>query len=94
MKYLFGVPFYKYNIKTPTSILDDIQYNYEIDSNRNSWDNKSYLHSETHHSNSDKGNRKFKEINYKPIMPEYKKVFNTFVKELDLDMQRNITIPT
>ena len=48
MKYLFGVPYYKYNLKVSQSILDDIQHNYEIDSSRNSWDNKSYLHSETH----------------------------------------------
>jgi len=74
MKYLFGVPYYKYNLKVSQSILDDIQHNYEIDSSRNSWDNKSYLHSETHHSNRDRGNPKFREINYSPMMSEYKKV--------------------
>lgn len=92
MKYLFGVPFYKYNVKTPQSILNDIQHNYEIDSSRNSWDNKSYLHSKTHHSNRDRGNPKFKEVNYTPIMSEYKKVFDTFMKELDLDCQYKWTI--
>ena len=51
MKYLFGVPYYKYNVKTPQSIIDDIQHNYDIDSSRNSWDNNSYLNSKTHHNN-------------------------------------------
>ncbi len=92
MKYIFGVPFYKYNVKTPKSILDDIHHNYDIDSNRNSWDNKSYLNSKTHHSNRDRNNPKFKEVNYKPIMPEYKKVFDTFMRELDLDCQYKWTI--
>ena len=88
MKYLFGVPYYKYNLKVSQSILDDIQHNYKIDSSRNSWDNKSYLHSKTHHSNRDRGNPKFKEVNYTPIMSEYKKVFDTFMKELDLDFRQ------
>ena len=60
MKYLFGVPYYKYNVSTPESVLSQIEKNYEIDSSRNSWDNKSYLHSKTHHSNNDRGNPKFK----------------------------------
>ena len=87
MKYLFGVPYYKYNVKTPNNILQQIENNYNIDSSRNSWDNKSYLHSKTHHSNNDRGNPKFKEVDYKSLMPVYKKVFDTFMQELDLNCQ-------
>ena len=92
MKYLFGIPYYKYNIKTPKSILDEIESNYKISSKRNNWDNKSYLHSETHHSNRDRTNPKFKDINYNPITQSYIKVFNTFMKELNITCEYKWTI--
>ena len=92
MKYLFGIPYYKYNIKTPKSILDEIESNYKISSKRNNWDNKSYLQSETHHSNRDRTNPKFKDINYNPITQSYIKVFNTFMKELNITCEYKWTI--
>jgi len=92
MKYLFGIPYYKYNVKTPKSILDEIESNYKISSKRNNWDNKSYLHSETHHSNRDRTNLKFKDINYNPITQSYVEVFNKFMKELNVTCEYKWTI--
>ena len=92
MRYLFGIPYYKYNVKTPKPILDEIESNYKISSKRNNWDNKSYLHSETHHSNRDRTNPKFKDINYNPITQTYVKVFNKFIKELNITCEYKWTI--
>ena len=68
MKYVFGYPYWIYKIDPKSydkeQISKDILNNYYINPVRNNWDNKSYMDSKLHHSNSDRGNPHFKEINY------------------------------
>ena len=93
MTQIFGVPYWKYIVdhkQFDNKILKDIEHNYSIDKNRNKWDGKSHLYSNIHHSNRDKGNSKFKEINYKTIVPLYKSIFDRFAKQLELDSDKII----
>ena len=68
---MFNVPYWRYKIDPKSydkkGILSDIEMNYKIDNDRNKWDGKNYLHSKLHHSNNDKSNHKFKEINYQVL---------------------------
>ena len=88
MKYLFGFPYYIYTIDPKSydkeQISTDILRNYHVNPNRNNWDNKSYMDSKLHHSNSDRGNPHFKEINYTKLIRQYQMLFGSFLKELDL----------
>jgi len=84
---IFGVPYWKYKIdpkQFSADILKDIEYNYSRDKSRNNWDKNSYVNSDLHHSNRDRGNTKFREINYKSVVPIYTNIFSRFVKELEL----------
>ena len=87
MTQIFGVPYWKYIVdpkQFDNKILKDIEHNYSIDKNRNKWDGKSHLYSNIHHSNRDKGNSKFKEIDYKTVIPLYHSIFDRFAKQLEL----------
>jgi hypothetical protein len=93
MKCLFGLPYYIYRIDPRSydndKIYKDILHNYSVDPQRNNWDNKSYMDSKLHHSNSDRENSKFKEINYTKLLRQYGMLFNNFMKELELVKQVN-----
>ena len=88
MKYLFGFPYYVYTIDPKSydkeQISKDILNNYYINPIRNKWDNKSYMDSKLHHSNSDRGNPHFKEINYSKLTRQYQMLFGSFLNDLDL----------
>ena len=77
MNYLFGFPVGIYKINPNNydkeKIVSDIIDNYKIDPNRNNWDNYSNVHnsSNIHHELNDKGNVKFKKINYSSLIPLY-----------------------
>jgi len=60
-------------------IIRDIEYNYKIDVNRNKWDTKN---SNLHHSNKDLNNKKFKDINYKTLIPLYKNDIELYLNNL------------
>lgn len=97
MNYLFGYPYWIYKIDPKSydkeQISKDILNNYYINPVRNNWDNKSYMDSKLHHSNSDRGNPHFKEINYSKLMRQYQMLFGSFLKELDLpNAQADFTI--
>ena len=68
---LFGFPIGNYKINPNNydkeKIITDIIHNYEIDSNRNSWDKVSHIHQQT----ADEGNDKFREIDYSSLLPLY-----------------------
>ena len=85
---MFNIPYWQYKIEPHTydkkGILTDIELNYKIDNDRNKWDGKNYLHSKLHHSNNDKSNNKFKEIDYKSLIPVYHNLFDKFCKTLEL----------
>ena len=88
MKYLFGFPYWVYKIDPKSydkqKIDADIINNYYINPVRNKWDNKSYMKSELHHSNSDVNNPHYREIDYTKLMRQYQMLFGTFIKELDI----------
>ena len=88
MKYVFGYPYWIYKIDPKSydkqKIDADILNNYYINPTRNNWDNKSYMDSKLHHSNSDRGNPHFKEIDYTKLMRQYQMVFSQFIKELNI----------
>ena len=87
MTQIFGIPYWKYKIDPKsfsTDRLKDIEHNYSISKNRNKWDKDSYVNSNLHHSNNDRGNSKFKEIEYKTIVPIYNNIFARFVNDLEL----------
>lgn len=85
---MFNIPYWKYSVDPNTfdkqKILSDIELNYKIDNNRNKWDGGLDLPSNLHHSNKDKGNTKFRNIDYSSIVPVYHNIFNEFCKTLNL----------
>ena len=82
MNYLFGFPVGVYKIDSndydKEKIVSDIIYNYNIDVNRNKWDDFSNLH----HQYGDNDNDKFIKINYSKLFPLYdekvRKYLNNF----------------
>jgi uncharacterized protein (TIGR02466 family) len=77
---LFGIPIYKYRIDpkifNKTKIIKDIEKNYKISSERNTWDKKSNLH----HVYNDIENSKFKKVNFNELNKVYEDVFTNFCK--------------
>ena len=88
---LFGLPIYKYNIDPKTfnkqKVIKQIEKNYKISSERNTWDKKSNLH----HLYDDFENNKFHKINFEELTKIYGDVFKFFC-ENDLKLKDvNIT---
>ena len=85
MNYLFGFPVDIYKINpnnyNKEKIVSDIIDNYKIDPNRNNWDNSSNVHnsSNIHHELDDKGNVKFKKIDYSSLIPLYNEKIKEYV---------------
>ena len=85
---MFNVPHWKYTID-PNSydkdkLLEDVNHNYSLDKSRNKWDKGNFLASDLHHSNRDKGNPKFRNINYAQVTKQYQSIFTRFCNELEL----------
>lgn len=85
-KFLFGFPYYldkinpnNYNKK---QIIDQIEYNYSIDSSRNIWDKNFIDGSNLHHSHSDWGNNNFLSINFEELKDQYSIIIEKFLSNL------------
>tara|TARA_B100000927_G_C16318038_1_gene410192 strand:- start:118 stop:756 length:639 start_codon:yes stop_codon:yes gene_type:complete len=82
---LFGFPVYKTSLSNEQydrdELIKTINHNYDLDNNRNSWDND---WSDLHHSVDD-NNDKFKSLNYSQLLPIYEKSIISFIKELKMN---------
>jgi hypothetical protein len=85
LKQIFGFPFYIKNISNhfynKKNIIEDIEFNYKKDKNRNNLDSKE---SDLHHSFGDFENANFKKINFNEIIPIYESIFKDFFSLLPL----------
>jgi hypothetical protein len=76
---LFGFPVYIANINEQlfekNQIISDIEHNYNLNKNRNLWDNESNLH----HSYNDENNDLYKKINYDSLIPLYDNEIKKYV---------------
>lgn len=84
---LFGVPTYRGMIDSSSynkqKIIEDIEYNYHLDPNRNCWDNDHILASDMHHVYKDTKNSKFRIINFDSLLPQYLYHVQGFVNEFN-----------
>ena len=82
---LFGFPVYKTSLLNykynRDELIKTINYNYDLDNNRNSWNNE---WSDLHHSIAD-NNDKFKLLNYSQLLPIYGKCIESFIKKLKIN---------
>lgn len=82
MNTLFGIPHYTNKINpdlyNKQEIIENIEYNYNINSYRNKFDNKSNLH----HSYFDNENSQFRKINYDKLVPLYDSVIKDFFSNI------------
>lgn len=87
--HIFSLPVYKYNIDkncyNKKEIIKTIEDNYKKEKTRNNWEvDNSLKQSNLHHIHGDWDNKKFKEPNYKKIIPIYEKVISNFLNDLNL----------
>ena len=72
-------------------LIKDIEYNYNLDEDRNAWDNE---RSKMHHSFNDYDNKNFKYIDYEELLPLYKseieKYFSSFKFKQSINYNFNI----
>ena len=77
---LFGFPVYKTSLLNEqynrSELIKTINHNYDLDNNRNSWDND---WSDLHHSVDD-NNDKFKSLDYSHLLPTYEKNIVSFIE--------------
>ena len=83
-EYLFGFPVVKQtindNLYDKNKIIEDILHNYNLNPNRNEWDNISNIH----HSLYDNENKEFIEINYSKLIPIYQEKIINFLNQIYL----------
>jgi len=85
--FLYGLPIYKVNInslikKKKEKIIKLITSNYNKSPLRNEWEKGSMYKSILHHSYGDNENKKFNKINFEFLIPHYKKIIESFCKEM------------
>lgn len=92
MNFLFGLPYHKGKIDSNSynkkKIIEDINSNYEKDPRRNKWSNHNL-----HHSNLDKGNPDFIDIDFSELLPLYEKEIYKFFGQYDrLSVSNNLKL--
>jgi hypothetical protein len=85
--FIYGLPIYKINIHSlikeeKKKIINIIIKNYNKDPLRNNWDKNSVYKSTIHHCYNDYENKNFNKVDFKFLVPHYKKIIDSFCKEM------------